>query len=50
MCRRILEMHGGRLRIESKPGEGARVALVYPASRLETTVAAMPLRDVATAS
>lgn len=43
MCRRILDMHGGRLQIDSSPGKGTHVALVYPASRLEATaVSASP--------
>jgi PAS domain S-box-containing protein len=48
MCRRILEMHGGRLKIESTPGKGTRVELVYPASRLAAPAAA-PIRSIATA-
>jgi len=42
MCRRILDMHGGRLQIDSTPGKGARVALIYPASRIESTALATP--------
>jgi signal transduction histidine kinase len=34
MCSRILEMHGGRLTIDSVPDARTRVALVYPAARL----------------
>jgi signal transduction histidine kinase len=41
MCRRILDMHGGRLRIESLPSE-TRVQLVYPAGRLERPGVALP--------
>jgi PAS domain S-box-containing protein len=42
MCRRILEMHGGRLAIESEPGVRTRVALIYPASRLEADAVTAP--------
>jgi PAS domain S-box-containing protein len=42
MCRRILEMHGGRLAIESRPGIRTRVALIYPAARLEAAVVTPP--------
>ncbi len=48
MCRRILEMHGGRLAIDSRPGTGTRVGLIYPAARLEAAQAA-PIRGIAAA-
>jgi len=47
MCRRILDMHGGRLQIDSTPGKGVRVTLIYPASRLETSTVATPPRIAA---
>jgi PAS domain S-box-containing protein len=47
MCRRILDMHGGRLQIDSTPGKGARIALIYPASRLEATAVSRPTRIAA---
>jgi len=49
MCRRILDMHSGRLAIDSVPGKGTRVGLVYPASRLEAMAVAAPIRGIAAA-
>ncbi|HVI91630.1 MAG TPA: ATP-binding protein [Dongiaceae bacterium] len=34
MCRKILELHGGRLAIESRLGRFTRVALIFPAARV----------------
>ncbi|HWT97608.1 MAG TPA: ATP-binding protein, partial [Terriglobales bacterium] len=34
MCRKILELHGGRLAIESRLGRFTRVALVFPSARV----------------
>ncbi|MBV8165956.1 MAG: two-component sensor histidine kinase, partial [Alphaproteobacteria bacterium] len=31
----LIELHGGRLVIDSAPGAGTRVGLVFPASRLQ---------------
>ena len=34
MCKKILDLHGGRMTINSAPGSGTRVALIFPAQRL----------------
>ena len=33
LCRKIVELHGGKLRIDSKEGEGTRVTVLLPALR-----------------
>lgn len=33
LCRRIAERHGGRLELESEPGQGTRVSVLLPDSR-----------------
>ncbi|HEX9447164.1 MAG TPA: HAMP domain-containing sensor histidine kinase, partial [Dongiaceae bacterium] len=43
-CRKILDLHGGRLGIDSELGQGTRVSLVFPAARVaarEITAAAV---------
>jgi two-component system cell cycle sensor histidine kinase PleC len=49
MCRRILDMHGGRLAIDSTAGSGTRVVLIYPASRLEASAVTRSAREIAAA-
>jgi PAS domain S-box-containing protein len=39
LARRLAELHGGSLRIESEKGRGTTVTLVLPASRVVTTIA-----------
>jgi two-component system cell cycle sensor histidine kinase PleC len=39
----LIELHGGRLAIASKPGEGTRVSLIFPGRRLQPP--APPLSD-----
>jgi two-component system nitrogen regulation sensor histidine kinase NtrY len=39
IARKIMEDHGGELRIENRPEGGARVALIWPAAGTETPVA-----------
>jgi PAS domain S-box-containing protein len=34
IARKLLELHQGRLEIESQPGRGTRMTLIFPASRL----------------
>ena len=34
LTRRLVELHGGRLELDSIPGAGTTVTLVFPASRL----------------
>lgn len=34
LTKRMVELHGGRLELESEPGVGTRAALVFPASRI----------------
>ena len=48
MCRKILDLHGGRLKIESRLGSGSRISLIFPAARVAArgshdAVAAAPL-------
>ncbi len=33
LCRQLVELHGGRLRLDSRLGEGTRVAITLPAAR-----------------
>jgi len=43
LTKRMIELHGGRLELESAPGTGTRAALVFPASRIvQSTEAAGP--------
>jgi signal transduction histidine kinase len=39
LVKAMVELHGGRLLLESAPGEGTRVTLVFPAERLEAKAA-----------
>jgi two-component system cell cycle sensor histidine kinase PleC len=48
LCKQLAELHGGRLDLDSTPGEGTRVRVTLPAERLEQT-AAEPSREAAAA-
>jgi signal transduction histidine kinase len=41
----LIELHGGRLDIESAPAAGTRVSLRFPKSRLRPGAALAPLSD-----
>jgi signal transduction histidine kinase len=36
LAKAMLELHGGTLEITSRPGSGTKVALIFPASRIQT--------------
>ena len=40
ITKRIIEMHGGQLRVESKPGEGSTFSFTLPVRVEQQTVAA----------
>lgn len=42
LCKQLAELHGGRLDLDSLPGEGTRVRVTLPADRLEQTSAEAP--------
>lgn len=37
MCKKIVDLHGGRINIVSVPEEGTRVTLIFPAHRVDTS-------------
>lgn len=38
IAKHVMQRHGGELKIESEPGKGSRFMLIFPASRVVTTV------------
>jgi signal transduction histidine kinase len=40
IARKLLELHQGRLEIDSQPGQGTRMTLIFPAARLASPDAA----------
>ena len=35
MCKKIVDLHGGRMIIDSVPDEGTKVTLIFPAHRID---------------
>jgi signal transduction histidine kinase len=48
VSQKILEEHGGRIRVESKPGEGSRFTLEFPAVVPQPTGNTMPAMRAST--
>ncbi len=47
LTKRMIELHGGRLDLESSPGVGTRAALVFPPSRIVQPAEERPAEDKA---
>ena len=37
ITKRLIEMHGGELRLQSEPGKGTTAVLIFPAGRVIST-------------
>jgi signal transduction histidine kinase len=40
LCKALVELHGGRLSIDSRPGEGTTVTIALPRSRVLSDISA----------
>ena len=45
LTKRLIELHGGELRVDSRPGMGTRVSLIFPAYRLAPGETGLPARS-----
>jgi signal transduction histidine kinase len=43
LCQRLVELHGGKLRIASAPGDGTTVTVTFPAER---NIVSLPIQAI----